>query len=193
MNQYLSEEELRELRLSACGKGVQLHRYFNMVAPAGISLGSHVRIDGFSVATSGKLEIGSYVHIGSLCYLACGAGLKIGDFAGLSQGVQVYTTSDDYSGGSMTNPTVPEEYKDVQAAPVEIGDHSIIGAGSIILPGTKIPEGVAVAALALVRGTLEPWSIYAGSPARKVRARSRELLERGEELIRKVQNTGASG
>jgi acetyltransferase-like isoleucine patch superfamily enzyme len=58
------------------------------------------------------------------------------------------------------------------------------------LPGTIVPEGVAIGALSLVRGTLEPWSIYAGVPARRVRARSRDLLKRGEELISKVSSEG---
>lgn len=192
MDQYLSEEELRELRLSACGKAVQLHRYFNLVSPSSVSLGSHVRIDGFGVATTGPLDVGSYIHIGSFSYLACRGGLRIHDFANLSQGVKIYTTSDDYSGASMTNPMVPDEFKNVEMARVEIGAHAIIGAGSVILPGTIIPEGVAIGALSLVRGALEPWTIYAGAPARKIRPRSRELLQRGAELISKVENCGTS-
>jgi galactoside O-acetyltransferase len=190
MEQFLTRDELRDLGLSSCGDDVQLHRYFNLVTPSDVAIGSHVRIDGFGVATSGRLEIGSYIHIGSFAYLACRAGIRLGNFANLSQGVKIYTTSDDYSGASMTNPMVPDEYKDVQIAPVEIGEHTIIGAGSIVLPGTIVPEGVAIGALSLVRGTLEPWSIYAGVPARWVRARSRDLLKRGEELISKVSSEG---
>ena len=188
MNQYLSEEELARLGLASFGQNVLLHRSLNLLNPERIRLGSNVRIDGFCViSAAGGLEIGSYVHIASFCNLACGGGVAIGNFAGLSQGVKLYSTSDDYSGRSMTNPTVPDEYKDIQVAPVTMGDHAIVGAGSVILPGTEIGEGVATSALALLRGKLEAWSIYAGAPARRVGPRSRELLDRGRELIEQVK------
>ena len=34
------------------------------------------------------------------------------DFSGLAYQVQVFTQSDDYSGRTLTNPTIPDEYRD---------------------------------------------------------------------------------
>jgi galactoside O-acetyltransferase len=105
------------------------------------------------------------------------------DFSGLSQGVKIYTHSDDYSGESLTNPTVPRAFLSLQGGAVSIGRHAIIGAGSVILPGADIGEGTAVGALSLVTKPLEPWGIYAGVPARRLKDRSRALLNRETELL----------
>ncbi len=50
---------------------------------------------------------------------------------------------------------------------VEIGDHALIGIGSILLTGTKIGEGAIVAAGAVGREGMEvpPWVLVAGVPA----------------------------
>jgi len=77
----------------------------------------------------------------------------------------------------MTNPTVPEEYTNVLVADVFLGKHVIVGAGSVILPGAKLQEGVAVGALSLVIGDCEAFNIYAGTPARRIKERKRDLLE----------------
>ena len=49
---------------------------------------------------------------------------------------------------------------------VIIGNEVYIGAGSIILPGTKIGENTIVGAGSLVKGELKKNSVYAGNPAR---------------------------
>jgi galactoside O-acetyltransferase len=76
----------------------------------------------------------------------------------------------------MTGPTVPERYKAVESAPVRIGRHVVIGAGSVVLPGCDVGDGAAVGALSLVNRSLPAWMIYAGSPARGIRPRERDLL-----------------
>ncbi|MDE5948724.1 MAG: hypothetical protein K2G86_08115 [Prevotella sp.] len=52
-----------------------------------------------------------------------------------------------------------------------IGDDVWIGYGAIILSGVKIANGTIVAAGSIVTKDTEPYSIYAGSPARKVKER----------------------
>ena len=84
--------------------------------------------------------------------------------------------SDDYSGMTMTNPTVPTEFKNEISSPISIGRHSILGTGSIVLPGVEIPDGVSSGANTLFRENPEPWSVYVGSPARRIKERSRNLL-----------------
>ena len=73
----------------------------------------------------------------------------------------IFSSSDDYSGNSLTNPTVPDVFKSNKSLPVRLGRHSIVGANSIILPGSDIGDGVAVGALSLVNRNLDAWSIYA--------------------------------
>jgi acetyltransferase-like isoleucine patch superfamily enzyme len=61
-------------------------------------------------------------------------------------------------------------------APVTLGKHVIIGSGSVVLPGVDLGEGVAVGALSLITRPLEPWGICAGTPVRRIRDRSKALL-----------------
>ena len=89
------------------------------------------------------------------------------DFSGLSQGVRIYTASDDYSGSSLTNPTIPAQYKNITASSVVIGRHAIIGSNSVVMPGCNLGEGAALGALSLLTKQADAWSIYFGSPAKK--------------------------
>lgn len=52
--------------------------------------------------------------------------------------------------------------------PVFIGEDSFIGAGAIILPGTIIGKNCIVGAGAVVKGSVDDYSIVAGNPARKI-------------------------
>ena len=58
--------------------------------------------------------------------------------------------------------------------PIAIGNDVWIGAGAKILKGANIGDGVIIGAQAVVRGDLEPYSIYVGVPARKVGERPSE-------------------
>jgi len=52
-----------------------------------------------------------------------------------------------------------------------IGDDVWIGHGSIILSGITIGQGSIIAAGSVVTGDVEPFCIYAGNPARKIKQR----------------------
>jgi maltose O-acetyltransferase len=58
---------------------------------------------------------------------------------------------------------------------VVIGDRAWIGYRAIILPGITIGEGAAVAAGAVVTRDVEPFTIVAGVPAKKIGERQRDL------------------
>lgn len=57
-----------------------------------------------------------------------------------------------------------------RTAPVTVGDGCWIGAGAMILPGVTVAPGCIIAAGAVVADDTEPDYIYAGIPARKIRA-----------------------
>ncbi|WP_103919384.1 acyltransferase, partial [Candidatus Venteria ishoeyi] len=134
------------------------------------------RIDDFCVV-SGIVKIGKYVHITPFCLVAGGdEGITFEDFSVLAYKVQIFTRSDDYSGETLTNSTIPEKYRNVLKKEVFVGKHSIVGAGSIIMPGVILAEGTSVGAMSLVRKNTIPWSIYLGSPAKKLKDRKKDLL-----------------
>jgi len=53
----------------------------------------------------------------------------------------------------------------------------IIGTCSVILPGVTIEEGTSVGAMSMVVKSTLPWSVYFGVPAKKIKDRSRDLLD----------------
>jgi galactoside O-acetyltransferase len=185
---FLSRAALRRAGFAAIGEDVLVSERASIHGAARIALGSHVRIDDFCVLSAGTdgIRIGDRVHIACHCTLIGRARIELDDFSGLSARVAVYSSSDDYSGAGLTNPTVPLAYRRVTDAPVRIGRHVIVGAGAVILPGVTIGEGAAVGALALVRSPLEPFAIYSGVPARRVGERSRALLELESALAAEV-------
>jgi acetyltransferase-like isoleucine patch superfamily enzyme len=175
--EFLPQEDLHKLGLARFGAGVLVHRSVVLINCDQISLGDFVRIDAFSILSAGqKIQVGRNVHIGAHCILTGQESIILDDFSGLSHGVKVYASSDDYSGAAMTNPTVPENYRRVQSAPVHVGRHAIVGSGTVILPGAHIGEGCAVGALSLVNHPIDPWGIYVGIPAKKTGSRSQNIL-----------------
>lgn len=183
MNTFYSEEELKNLGLKGYGKNVLISRNAILYNPEKLEVGNNVRIDDFTTI-SGNVTIGDYVHIAQFCGLYGGeAGITMKDFSGLSSRVVIYATSNDYSGNSLTNPTVPEKYKTTDKnLPVVLNKHVIVGCVSVILPGVEIGEGSSVGAMTLCAKSLEPWGIYAGTPAKRIKDRSMKLLELEEQL-----------
>lgn len=176
MNSFYSDEELNSLGLKIVGKNVLISRKASIYGAGLISIGSNVRIDDFCIL-SGKIEIGNNVHVAAYSALYGGRdGIYIRDYVNLSSRVSVYSVSDDYSGETMTNPTIPDEYKNVESAPVIIDKHVIIGSTSVVMPGVTLREGSAFGCFSYINRDSEPWSINVGIPFRKVKKRKRDLL-----------------
>ena len=187
---YLSEDALRAMGFAELGVNVKISDKAAIYGADQIRIGDNSRIDDFCVV-SGTLTIGRNVYIGPFGLIAGGTpGLIIEDFTTLAYRVQVFTQSDDYSGETMTNSTVPKDYKKEIFASVRLGRHSIVGAGATIMPGANLAEGTSVGASALVLKPTEPWSIYIGTPARKLRNRKRDLLELEVEYLAKERQIG---
>lgn len=187
---YWRSDDLRGFGFASVGDNVQISKDCLVIGFPNISIGSNVRIDSAVsiVAAEGTLELGSYIHIGGGCHLAVADLLTMGDFSGLSQGVKIYTATDDYTGHALTNPTVPAKFTRVRRAPVRLGRHVIIGAGSAILPGVTIGEGSSVGALSLVTKSLDPWGVFTGNPAKFLKPRRKDLLELEAQLLRESRD-----
>lgn len=188
---FLTREELNALNFAQIGENVLIHETVVLVGVENIYLGSNVRIDPFSVISAGKkITIGSYVHIAGHVLLSGGAGITVRDFAGVSHGAKLLSTSDDFTGGALTGPTVPADLRNVQSGSIVIGRHAVIGANSVVLPGTQIEEGAMVGALSLARGTLQAWKVHAGLPARVLSDRDKDGVLRAEAKIKRSAGSG---
>jgi galactoside O-acetyltransferase len=176
---HLSREAIERMGLAACGESVMISDRASFHNCAKISIGSHVRIDDFCVlsAGAGGIFIGDYVHVAVYTSLIGAGRITLSDYCNLSSRIAIYSSSDDYSGATMTNPMVPDEFKAVVHADVWLGKHVIVGSGSVVLPGVRLEKGVAVGALSLVDRSCDAFGIYAGTPAKRVKDRKRDLLE----------------
>lgn len=187
---YFYSEELRSFGFASVGENVSIAKNCVVIGPENISIGDNVRIDAFAtlIACNGWIRLGSYVHIGGFCHIAARGGFEMGDYAGLSQRVSIYTASDDYSGRHMTNPMVPAEYTGCRVVPIALGRHAIVGSGAVLLPGSDMGEGSALGALSLACRPVPAWEVHAGAPAVKRSERRRDLLtaealHRGEAVV----------
>jgi acetyltransferase-like isoleucine patch superfamily enzyme len=181
---FYTAEELKKLAFKAIGKNVLISRYARFYSIKNIEIGSNVRIDDFCLL-SGKIKIGNHVHISAYSSLCAGdnKGIVLEDFVNISERVVIFAKTDDFSGATLTNPTIPEKYKNVIESEVILKKHSIAGVSSSILPGVIMEEGSVLGANSFLKKSTEPWSIYAGSPARKIKDRKKDLLKLEKQFL----------
>jgi galactoside O-acetyltransferase len=165
------------LGLKNIGQDVFIWETTKIVTPEVISIGDSVIIDDFVFMMGGKkTHIGSFVHIASFTSITGGGEFIMEDFTGLSGGVRVYTGNEDYSGGCLTNPTVPFPFRVPTRSFVHIQKHAIVGSNTVILPGVVIGEGASIGANSLITKDCEPWKVYFGSPAKAIKIRPKEKI-----------------
>ena len=127
------------------GKGVHIYPSAKIWAPWNLEVGDHVGIaDGVTLYNMDLIRVGSYSVI--------------------SQGAHLCGGSHDYSSSNFQ----------LFAKPIILGEHVWICAEAFVSLGVTIPSGVVVGARSLVTKTiLEPWTVYAGQPAKRIGQRTR--------------------
>lgn len=99
----------------------------------------------------------------------CAHLLTIGDHVRITSGVRILTH--DYAWSVLKDFTpadgMPGAILGAQS-PVDIGSYVFIGMNSIITRGVKIGDHVIIGAGSVVTKDCEPYSVYAGNPARKL-------------------------
>lgn len=182
---FLDREALARLPFGACGEHVLIDSSARLIGVENIQIGNHVRIDADTIIiASGPVRIDDRVHIAANCYLEGRGGIHLHDFVNISSYVSLHSVSDDFSGRSLTNPMTPEALKHLIVGRIVFERHAAIGVKSTVLPGVTIGEGAVVGAHSLARNTIDPWTIHAGTPARFLRERSRDLLALEAEMLR---------
>jgi len=185
---YYSEEQLKKLGFKSLGRNVRISDKASIYDADQIEIGDNSRVDDFCVI-SGKVLIGSYCHITPMCLIAGGRlGVYFSDFCTLAYGVKVFSQSDDYTGETLTNSLIPSKYKKESFKSVYFGRHVIVGAGAIIFPGVEVAEGCSIGAMTLVNKSTQPWGVYVGSPARRIKDRKKDLLELEKQFLEEISN-----
>ena len=115
-------------------------------------------------ATSPVLRVGSRCSIGRASHIVAHRSVAIGD--DVITGPHCYITDQNHV---YADPDVPIKQQWPAEDPVEIGSGSWLGAGAIVLPGTRLGRNTVVGAGSVVRGEFPDHAVLVGSPAKVVR------------------------
>lgn len=175
MDSFYSHEELRQIGFKNFGNNAKISKKASFYNVSNISIGNNVRIDDFCIL-SGTIELHSNIHISAYVALYGASGIILEDYSGLSSRTTIYSEVDDFSGNYLIGPMVQNKFRKLTSGIVHIKKYSQIGANAIVFPNVVIEEGVSVGAFSLVNKSLDAWSIYVGIPAKKIKDRSKNLL-----------------
>lgn len=152
---------------AALGEGVQI------ISPERLELGPGVDIQAGTVVHCGGLDwsggrgsvrIGAGSVLSPHCVLFGAGDITIGERFDCGPGCMIFSSRTVYGHTSAERPDKRHVF-----APVVIGDDVTLYAGCIVGPGVRIGDGAAVGAGSVVLSDVEPRTLYAGTPARKVR------------------------
>ncbi len=130
-----------------------------------ITVGKNTAVHMGCFITGKQITIGCNSVINRNCYLDGRGGVEIGDNVSIS--AETYIVSLTHDPQDATFAAVGKK--------VSICDYAWVGVRALILPGVTLAEGCVVGAGAVVTKSLEPYSIAAGVPARKIGERNRSL------------------
>ena len=172
---FYSEVELQEIGFKSIGKFCKISRFARFYSVHNISIGDNVRIDDFCIL-SGKITIGSHIHISAYVALYGAKGIVLDDYSGVSPKSVIYSAMDDFSGDFLIGPIHSESATNVLGGIVHICKYVQIGTNTVIFPNLTIGEGTVVGACSLVTKSLDEWGVYVGIPVYRCKERRKKLL-----------------
>ena len=175
-----------EFKFKKLGKNVYIGKNVYFRYPELSVIGDNVIIDEFCFF-SVPVHLGSYIHIAPHCSVIGGADGQfiMEDFSSCSAGGRIVCSSDDYLGSGIINPTIPKEFRaDVTIGKVILKKHSCLGTACVVHPNVVIGEGAVTGSMTLITKSLEPWGVYVGIPAKRVKDRPMEKSLDNERKLR---------
>lgn len=132
----------------------------------GMKIGRYSQIDmGVKYHVPRYVKIGRSTHINSGCFFDAKGRITIGDNVSISMNVALCT------GGHKVN----DPYFSPDHRPIVVEDYVWIGINATVMHGVTIGKGAVVAAGAVVTKDVEPYTIVAGIPAKKIGERDPDL------------------
>lgn len=132
-----------------------------------ISLGRGTVVKAFAVVQSsgGRVSFGRHCAISSFVHVSTGsADVIAGDFVRIAPNCTIVGVTKEVHSRQVLIKDQPES----EARGIWIGDDVLIGAGSVVLPGSRIGQGAVVGAGSVVTGVVPDYAIVAGVPARVI-------------------------
>lgn len=160
-------------KLRSCGEDVKLYPMAKIAFPHVVDIGSHSKIRDFAFIFAGEgVKIGEYTDVQPHTIIWGGGLTIIGDRVSTGPGTVLLSQTYSHAAGLKMVDGMGEGESAILGGRLEIGNDVYIGARCTIMPVT-IGEGCVIGANSFVSKDCEPWSIYFGSPARKVGVRPR--------------------
>lgn len=153
-------------------------RLISLVSPERIRIDGPCAIRGvLRVEAEGALEINRFVYVGDETIISARAGVTIGEATLLAHGVQIFDNNSHPTNAfqrevqfrRMLGDKTVSAPMEIGAAPVIIGKRCWIGMSSIVLKGVEIGDDTIVAAGSIVSQSLPAGAVAAGNPATVVR------------------------
>jgi putative colanic acid biosynthesis acetyltransferase WcaF len=130
----------------------------------GARIGAHCHVyPGARVWAPWNLEMDDFASLADESVVYNAGKLFMGSHAVVSQQAYICTASHDFD-----DPAFP-----MVTSPIRLGRYSWICARACVLPGVTVGEGAVLGLAAVAAKDLEPWQVYAGNPATRVRQRRR--------------------
>jgi len=144
---------------------------FSLIPCKNIFIGNHVTIGDkvlIEVVKKGVLKINDSVNLTRNVVIVVNSLIEIGDNCLLAENVSIR----DANHQTQKNQIIDQQESVI--APITIGKDVWIGANSVILKGSVVPDGCVIGANSLVteKSNLEPYSIYGGSPVELLKRRT---------------------
>lgn len=158
--------EVDRSKLAGIGDGVVIENGALIIDPESVTIGSNVYVGHYVILRgykNNRLVIGDDTYIGQMTYINSAGGVHVGSRVGIGPCVKIMSSYHSEEGRD-----VPVLLCDLEFAEVVIEDDCDIGMGAIILPGRRVGKGSIVGAGAVITRDVEPYSIVAGVPGRKI-------------------------
>ena len=169
-------------RVKFLGEGVRVYPLCKMINAQNAELHDYCRLFDYTYIDAGKtLKIGKYATVTWHCLIEGNGVAILGNRVFLGPGTKILTSTYKLNGYYGTE-LLPEGCQAIEYGDILIEDDAYLGAGCTVFPGSVIREGAVVGANSFVKGELEPWIIYAGSPCRPVGVREKPTPERARKI-----------
>lgn len=168
-------------QFKSCGSNIIIHEGVFFENPKTMVLGDNIWIDknvillagafnsrdrkfhqkGIIEVEWGNLIIGDNVHLAAQSLIQAHGGVKIGSNVTIASGSKIYSLSHHYK--NLKDSTDSTRYSFSSMAPneeqylivgnVSIGDKAAVGLNSVLLPGSKIPNGAWISVSSIVKSS----------------------------------------
>lgn len=138
----------------------------------GISHNQYLKFIVIDYKCTGVVFLGKPASLDISAHLDASGGLTISEGVGISINAIILTHDWSflrrYRARNIEFPSNNPDFDKQAYKPVFIGKHSLIGAGAIVLPGSHIGNYCIIGSGAVIKGTIEDYSIVIGNPAKVI-------------------------